>query len=1060
MFFMLGALGLQAQNFLPIKENKKWGFIDTNGRVIIAPQYEQVGELFENTCNVCEGAYCGLLHKDGHFVVPLKFESVQCYSDSIYIVKLNGKYGIYQSEGIEVQFFSGIRRIDGTWSELYLKDDENKTAYIFKNKQLYKTSYLTGLSKLNQFYVGTSDKGEKTISDTKGQEILKIEAEQIQNPYDSIFIISNKKDEALYRFNTKLLDFSAQKITLLKKEQSRFLVVKGVLMGWFLADKKQFEFPVKYLEIKELSFENTLYYALKNKKDQTSILTSTKDTLVSGIESSDYRMIGTNAVCFKENEFYKVQSLKNGLLTTKYNEVSEENNGFYMVSTVDGFGLVNRYGKQVLTPKYVDFQRSGLMLKAVKKDGETDLFEINSKLELSPKNSYKKFTTLHIGEEASKEEADFQNFKFVKAGDSFSKANEEDKKGVEKENFVKRYSMAKAGLFVSLYDDKEKKALTTPLFTHINVDELNRGKKYARVLFQSGRMALLQENGSMIVNREFRLTENSPKTTIKPFSYISSFDENGLAYFSIGMIINRKIKVNPDFYNIDNYKKIGNGGKWGVINDKGEILVQPIYKDISEVSVRGIILQNMSGLYGVLGLKSDTILPFEFTKIETKIEGAKKYYTMYKDHRLWEFFDLNGNAITNADYTEIGRENDGVVCVAKNGKWTAITSEGREICPAIYERAGFYEDGLVQLRSNQKWGAINLQGDTVIDFKYTMLGNYSKGVMSAKLKGRYGLIDIDQNWVAKPVFKKIYENNNGLLIAKKRNLVGVINEKGKWVIKPRFSTINVLNDDYFKVRTIIRDRYKLYSAKGKKISNQSFYKISLVNENGFFEVKKDKKYALVNSNGKTVVNLGKYFDFIDLGDGYLKARKNNFWYLIDTTGKVHLNKRGYALITQTKNGGFFVWEGSNSIGKCVNADGTDFDIENNKSDNKMFTRSPGSLGFASNGSTEILQKLLYTAKLTNRLGTVDHKVFGFAVANKFGMELTDYIFDEFLLFEKQFSALKTRYYLGVYDTDFNPVVEPNFEGVEYLRNHFIKAYRGGAIAYLNTQTMQWIWTIK
>ncbi|MEX2213750.1 MAG: WG repeat-containing protein [Phycisphaeraceae bacterium] len=67
------------------------GFIDTNGRVVIAPRYSSAGHFSEGLCPVEFNGRWGCIDKSGRLVIEAEYEHVSSPSDSVIVAKTKGQ---------------------------------------------------------------------------------------------------------------------------------------------------------------------------------------------------------------------------------------------------------------------------------------------------------------------------------------------------------------------------------------------------------------------------------------------------------------------------------------------------------------------------------------------------------------------------------------------------------------------------------------------------------------------------------------------------------------------------------------------------------------------------------------------------------------------------------------------------------------------------------------------------------------------------------------------------------------------------------------------------------
>jgi hypothetical protein len=364
VLMLAGIFHLQAQNFLPIKVDNKWGFIDSTGKVLIEPKYSHVGEFYQNSCNVCEAYNCGLLNSKGELLVPIQFQSVKVLNDSIYIVcSKDQKYGIYNSKLDSVQFFETITVVDGVLGELLMNDQSFDYSFIYRNTSFIKILKTKYLRKMNDFYVLSKDFG-RIVIDNQGRVVLSSDFDEVSNPCDSVFITRKKGLSALYLKDKKIIDYEFTGISLVDSKRQIYKVTNRTLYGIYDLKNQEFIFEPKYRNIQETEINNELVFVLTEKNDEINIITQSKDTIAKGISSS-YRFLSERALCYQLGKKWKVTSLKYGLLAYDFDDISLANEGFCLVTVGTSVGLVNKFGCLSIPPIYKDFSRAGFLIKAI-----------------------------------------------------------------------------------------------------------------------------------------------------------------------------------------------------------------------------------------------------------------------------------------------------------------------------------------------------------------------------------------------------------------------------------------------------------------------------------------------------------------------------------------------------------------------------------------------------------------------------------------------------------------------------------------------------------------------
>jgi len=101
MFF---ACGQKYQGKLvPMLDNSngKWGFADTLGKFVIAPQWDTANDFSEGLAVVGLNNKFGYIDETGVEIIQLKYDFTKNFSNNLALVSLNGKWGFIDKTGIE-----------------------------------------------------------------------------------------------------------------------------------------------------------------------------------------------------------------------------------------------------------------------------------------------------------------------------------------------------------------------------------------------------------------------------------------------------------------------------------------------------------------------------------------------------------------------------------------------------------------------------------------------------------------------------------------------------------------------------------------------------------------------------------------------------------------------------------------------------------------------------------------------------------------------------------------------------------------------------------------------
>lgn len=223
---------------------------------------------------------------------------------------------------------------------------------------------------------------------------------------------------------------------------------------------------------------------------------------------------------------------------------------------------------------------------------------------------------------------------------------------------------------------------------------------------------------------------------------------------------------------------------WGVINQKGEIVLKPEYSELEEISggylkgkkinsesesdfsmyENGIVfidkeyketdfsfLTSFAGGYAII-LKDrnahiiDTSLVFYRNMGETSFSpdvNMMIYDAPFQDgfflvqepedienggDRKYNFIDRTGKFLLEKGYDAAEPFKDGLAKVGRDAKFGFIDRFGDEVIPIIYDKVGDFHDGLAYVKKGSGFGYINTKGEPVIALQGDYTGfDFSEG---------------------------------------------------------------------------------------------------------------------------------------------------------------------------------------------------------------------------------------------------------------------------------------------------------------------------------------------
>src|SRR3989339_372347 len=83
----------------PVYKDKKWGYIDKTGRIIIPFKFDSAGIFSEGLVSVEQNDKVGFIDKAGRQVIPPRYDNAQPFSEGLASVMIKSQYGYIDRSG-------------------------------------------------------------------------------------------------------------------------------------------------------------------------------------------------------------------------------------------------------------------------------------------------------------------------------------------------------------------------------------------------------------------------------------------------------------------------------------------------------------------------------------------------------------------------------------------------------------------------------------------------------------------------------------------------------------------------------------------------------------------------------------------------------------------------------------------------------------------------------------------------------------------------------------------------------------------------------------------------
>lgn len=335
--------------------------------------------------------------------------------------------------------------------------------------------------------------------------------------------------------------------------------------------------------------------------------------------------------------------------------------------------------------------------------------------------------------------------------------------------------------------------------------------------------------------------------------------------------------------------------KWGVIDNKGDVIIKPNYDEMIVIPNKNVDLfvcvydidfNNNTYKTRILNSKGEEILS-EFPLVRP-IENSKDNNIWFEDNILtYEengklgIIDFSGKKVTEAEYDNIyampGIEKS--IVIEKDGKKGLLSSNSGEIIiePTYTEITSLtdtYENGYIVKNDNNLYGVVAADKTKVLDTKYIEVKKiYSNEMYVVNENGKIEIVDKTGKVILNSGYDNIVDIQSDKVIIIKDGKYGVLDTKGDTIIEPKYENIKFSNTKNYISQ--LNGKYGIIDEDDNKLVNFIYSDINYINSANFYEAEKaDYKTDIIDRNFKIALE-NVIVSELNLNEGYLRVRKDS-----------------------------------------------------------------------------------------------------------------------------------------------------------------------------------------
>lgn len=408
-----------------------------------------------------------------------------------------------------------------------------------------------------------------------------------------------------------------------------------------------------------------------------------------------------------------------------------------------------------------------------------------------------------------------------------------------------------------------------------------------------------------------------------------------------------KLKKGVDTKNVANsYIPVYTEGKWGVINSKGDIIINPTYDEmiiIPDPTKAIFICQENVNLEGETfdshAIDSKGKKLFEgYDKVEA-MQNIDSIGTVFYDtnvlkvqkNGLYGLINYNGRELLPIEYTQImpleGITNSFITI--KDGKKGLVDNSGSIIIDNLYADikplTDKYADGYIVKNDSSKFGLINYNKKQVLECKYSEIKNITGSNMYVVKEGQdLELVSAEGNVLLKNRFSEAVSIDNSNIIIKSSGKYGVISSTGETIIGTEYQDLRYTFDGNYIAKK--NDKYGIINVNGDKKLDFNYKYITYLSEEGFIEADKEgSETDLIDSNFE--VKVTGILSEINSKLGYIKVRVNGEYkyynYKLEEKDVKSVLSANTLFLTKQDGKYGYVDKNGNLVVECIYDDATE-----------------------------------------------------------------------------------------------------------------------------------------
>ncbi len=343
------------------------------------------------------------------------------------------------------------------------------------------------------------------------------------------------------------------------------------------------------------------------------------------------------------------------------------------------------------------------------------------------------------------------------------------------------------------------------------------------------------------------------------------------------------------------YFAVYTNGKWGVINSKGDTIINPEYDEtiIIPDSTKDVFLCTYDVDYSqntyktkVLNKNAEEIITGydEVTALENYDSSNNLWYEsdvlLVKKDNKYGLVDYKGTKLLECEYDSIealkGVEKS--FLTKKDGKFGLVDNIGSTIIENNYQKivpvSDKYENGYIVTDNNKKMGVIARDKTVAVEVKYDGIKQvYGSNYYVVKDGSSWQVVNKEGTSYLKGKFDDVISINGENLVIKKDGKYGVININGDTILAIKYQDMKYAFDNNYIFKE--KNSYGVINLEGDTVIPATYESLIYREDVGFFEGNKKDEINTDFIGTDFQVKLSGILSELNIDHGYMNIRVDN-----------------------------------------------------------------------------------------------------------------------------------------------------------------------------------------